>query len=302
VPQAEARIAVQDQSQWFSAFLPGELLLGDPGMRDALIHAGQVCVPERALLPAGVERIYPAGDRIADVAEVSWSALERDRRDGTHVYDIVLRTLDGEPVERWTGLRLHGIRALDVGGPWVVPLLGPLLERGVEDRLGARISVSVEPGSGDRRALTRLVLTRALYRPLQLRYRPDGRPEVDGPESVSVAHADGITLGVAGTGAIGCDVEPVGAHDWAGLLGPHAALAGQISGDPPDAAGTRVWCAQECLTKAGVSAAGPLTLEPGAEDGWVVFAAGALRIATFLTRLRSGAAPTVLAVLAERGE
>ena len=299
--RAEARLAVQDGLPWFSAFLPARLLLGDPGMRDALIHAAQVCVPEHLLLPARVERIQPAGDRIADLGEVGWALVEREHHGDAHVFDAVLRSPGGQPVERWTGMRGQGVRAFDTGGPWLVPLLGALLERGIEDRIGARVAVAVEPGTGDRRELARLALTRALYRPLSVTYRPDGRPEVDGPESVSVAHADGVTLGVAGTGAIGCDVEPVAAREWAGLLGPHAALAGRLD-DEPDAAATRVWCARECLTKAGASPDTPLTVEPGSGDGWAVLSAGSARVATYLTRLRSGEAPTVFAVLAGPGE
>ena len=45
---------------WFAAYLPAELQLGDPGARDAFMHAIQSCVPDATLLPAGVERLYAA--------------------------------------------------------------------------------------------------------------------------------------------------------------------------------------------------------------------------------------------------
>jgi len=54
-----AELTPDDDSPWFSRYLPGELVLGDPGARDATIHGIQVCVPQGTLLPVGVERIAP---------------------------------------------------------------------------------------------------------------------------------------------------------------------------------------------------------------------------------------------------
>src|SRR5678815_4091210 len=42
---------------WFSRYLPGELVLGDPAMRDAAIHGIQGCIPSASLLPVAVRRI-----------------------------------------------------------------------------------------------------------------------------------------------------------------------------------------------------------------------------------------------------
>ena len=46
-----------DDAQYFGAFLPQRLMLGDAGARDAAIHAIQGCVPHHDLLPVGVDRI-----------------------------------------------------------------------------------------------------------------------------------------------------------------------------------------------------------------------------------------------------
>ncbi|GAA0379032.1 polyketide synthase [Acrocarpospora corrugata] len=295
----DADVAAVDAADWFAGYLSGELLLGDPGMRDALMHGNQVCVPHATLLPQGIERVHatPATGRMR------YSAVERERDGDTYIYDIVVRDETGRPVERWDGLRLRAVRKGDGRGPWAPALLGPYVERMLADLIGADVAVAVEPG-GERRAATALAVGRASGGPVEIRYRPDGRPEIDGG-TVSAAHGAGLTLAVRADGQLGCDLEPVAersAETWAGLLGGHAALAGLVAeetGDSADTAGTRVWSALECLQKAGLTTAAPLTLARAGRDPWVVFASGSLRIATLATSLRGHGEPVVLAVLAE---
>ncbi|MEV7008605.1 type I polyketide synthase [Streptosporangium sp. NPDC051022] len=314
----DADVAAVDAADWFTGFLPGDLLLGDPGMRDALMHGNQVCVPDATLLPAGIERIHPGGAALASLAGeggLRYCATERYRDGDTYVYDIAVRTGAGEVVERWEGLRLRAVRKGDGRGPWVPPLLGPYLERTLEDLVGTRVAVAVEPdrperperpeGAAERRALTAVAAGRALGRPVEVRYRADGRPEIDGGKTVSASHGAGVTLCVAATGTLGCDVEPVAerpADTWEGLLGPRFRLAELVAmelGGSLDAAATRVWAAVECLQKAGLPTGAPLTWTPERRDAWTVFASGALRIATLVTSLRGVPEPVVFAILTE---
>jgi enediyne polyketide synthase len=319
----DADVAAVDSVDWFARFVPDTLLLGDPGVRDALMHGNQVCVPDATLLPAGVERIHPGGEKISAARGLRYCATERSRDGDTYVYDIALRTDTGEVVERWQGLRLRAVRKQDGSGPWVVPLLGPYLERTLGDLAGAQVTVVVEPdepvGNGKpgaesggigglvawRRARTRIAASRAYGVPVEVTYRPDGRPEVAGNRNVSAAHGAGVTLFVAAAGAVGCDVEPVvrrSSDAWLGLLGPHAALAqatAGATGDGADTAATRVWAAMECLQKAGRPPGGPLVLRPADRAGWAVMAAGSATVATFATTLRGVAEPVVFAVLTE---
>ncbi|RKR86905.1 enediyne polyketide synthase [Micromonospora pisi] len=310
----DAEVAADPGADWFAAFLPGDLLLGDPGVRDAMMHGNQVCVPDATLLPQGIERVHPAGPAMFDADGLRYCATERSRDGDTYVYDIALRDGAGVMLERWEGLRLRAVRKSDGSGPWVAPLLGPYLERALGDLLGADVAVTVEPDESPehegeyvarRRARTALAASRSLGRPAEIVYRSDGRPELVGGGSVSSSHSVGITLSVTGTGALGCDVDLVSSRAeeaWQELLGPHRVLAGlvaQIPGESPDSAGTRVWTAIECLQKAGHSPRGPLTLLPAERAGWVVFAFGELRVATFVTTLREGPDPVVFAVLTE---
>ncbi|MTE22490.1 SDR family NAD(P)-dependent oxidoreductase [Streptomyces sp. TRM43335] len=306
----DADVAVRGPEGWFAGFLPGELLLADPGMRDALMHGNQVCVPDATLLPSGVERIHPLGAGPDLPEELRYCAVERSRDGDTYVYDVAVRDADGTVVERWEGLTLQAVRKGDGSGPWVAPLLGPYLERTLEDVLGARVAVAVEPhgdapagSAAERRAFTATATSRTLGGPVTVRHRPDGRPEIDGDRYVSAAHSLGVTLGVVADTEVACDVEAVSmrpAAEWEGLLGEHAAVAELVAketGEAPDTAATRVWSTVECLRKAGVMAGAPLTVLPRGEDAWVVFATGGLRIATFVTSLLNALEPAVFAFL-----
>ncbi len=301
----DADIAVDGRSPWFGPFLPADLLLGDPGMRDALMHGNQVCVPDATLLPIGVASVEPYGLPDGE-PEISYTAVEREQYGNEYVYDIVARTNSGAIVERWRGLRLRAVRTPGPARAWVAPLLGPYLERAVGAGLGADIAVNVEPdGDGERRTHTALGLARCLGHPCVVRYRPDGRPEVDG-YAVSSAHGAGLTFSVAAHGTVTCDVQPVAARGdaWPGLLGGGYAVAGEVAactGEPADTAATRVWCAIECLRKAGASTAVPLTLDAADPGGdWVSLRAGDLRIATYPARLTGRAETVVFAILAAR--
>ncbi|MGI5238425.1 type I polyketide synthase [Dactylosporangium sp. CA-139066] len=305
----EAGIACDEGVEWFNAFLPQHLVLGDPGARDAFMHALQVCVPDATLLPVAVARIEPAGPKLAAAERVTLSAVERGRDGDTYTYDVAVRDTLGTVVERWTGLRLRAVRKSDGRGPWVPALLGPFLQRRLEERFGAGIAVAAGPGTGPldleaRRAATAAALGQALGRPVTVRHRGDGRPEVTGGPTVSAAHSAVLHLAVAAPGTVACDVEPVAPRPWSDLLGPRTALVEQLiapGAESPDASATRVWCAVECLAKAGVPEPAPLTLVPGERaDGWVLLRSGDLTIATFVCTLRDAGAPVALAVLSRR--
>ncbi|MEZ0075134.1 SDR family NAD(P)-dependent oxidoreductase [Planotetraspora sp. GP83] len=304
----DADVAAVDAWDWFAAYLPGHLLLGDPGMRDALMHGNQVCVPDATLLPTGIERVHAGGASLAAAGELRYCATERSRDGDTYVYDIAVRTHAGDVVERWDGLRLQAVRKKDGRGPWVAPLLGSYVERTLEDLTGTRVAVVVEPHEGkEPDGPAAVSVGRAFGRPVEVRYGPDRKPEVDGERAVSVAHAAGVTLCVAATGTLGCDVAWVttrSAEEWKGLLGPRAPLAELIAGElgeGPDTSGARVLSAAECLRRAGLAPGTPLTLTPDRRDAWAVFASGGLRIATLVTTVRGVPEPVVVAVLTEGG-
>jgi len=309
----DADVSATDATDWFAGFLPTTLLLGDPGMRDALMHGTQVCIPDATLLPVGIEKVYPGGAALAAAGELRFCANERSHDGDTYVYDIAVRTGAGAVVERWEGLRLRAVRQADGRGPWVAPLLGPYIERTLERVIGGPpVAVVVEPyeadgvdRAGQRRARTAAAAGRVLGHEVEIRYRQDGRPEIDGDSRISASHGPGVTLCVASTGTLGCDIESVVTRsrtEWDDLLGSHAPLAALTAGElgeSLDIACTRVWTGIECLQKVGLPPLVPLTLMPGAQSPWTVFTSGPLRIATLITTLRDDKVPVVFAILAE---
>ena len=310
---AVAEVSAGDQTGWFAPFLPQRMLLADPGTRDVMMHAIQCCVPDATLLPQGIERLHLADRSAQDVEYVVLDARERSQDGDSYVYDLDVRDPAGRLVERWTGLALRAVRKRDGAGPWVPAMLGPHLERALEPLLGGRRAVVVEPDpagepartTAERRSRTELAVSRALDRPVRLRYRPDGKPECDGAE-VSASHVAGLTLVVAGADRVACDAESVverSEDDWAGLLGADLLVVRDLlvaeAGDTPAAAGTRVWSALECIRKAGGSTQ-VLTADGTRPGGWVLLSGGGFRIATWTTTVEGRPHPIVFAVLSPR--
>jgi enediyne polyketide synthase len=306
-----ADISAQPGDGWFATYLPAELQLGDPGARDAFMHAIQCCVPDATLLPAGVERLYAARPEDAG-GQVVLHAVERARDGDTYTYDLDVRDSKGSLVERWQGLRLQAVRKAGGAGPWVPVLLGPYLERQAAPFLHRPVRCAIEPDpaarDGDlRRRQTTLAVSRMLMRPATILHRGDGKPELGGEGmAISASHGAGVTLAVGGAGRVGCDVE-VGrertAEDWQGLLGAGpfalAELLRRERGEELAVAATRVWSAVESLRKSGRVLPGPLLLAEASADGWVLLQSGRSKIATFATRLHGESHPVIFAIKTE---
>ncbi|WP_262391273.1 SDR family NAD(P)-dependent oxidoreductase [Nocardiopsis sp. CNR-923] len=305
-----AEIAARDTDGWFAPYLPQRLVLADPGARDTVMHALQSGVPDAVLLPERVDRIRLADPAVRPAGPPLLVASERDQDGDAHTYDVEVREESGRVLERWEGLRLRAVRSRGGEGPWPPPLLGPHLERSLDRVLGARIRAAVEPDDAlpgrrraERRERTARAVRRLLDRGAPLQHRPDGRPEVAGAH-VSASHGAGVTLAVAASAPVGCDIETAVERprpDWADLLGPTglavADLLSEESGEPFTVAATRVWCALECLRKTG-TATRDLVLDGAGSDGWTVLAAGTARTATWATTLAGHEPPVVVAVTA----
>ncbi|MEQ0565883.1 type I polyketide synthase [Amycolatopsis sp. NEAU-NG30] len=311
---AVAEIATGADHEWFAPFLPQERLLADPGTRDAMMHAIQCCIPDATLLPQGIEKLYLAEPGSQHDEYVLLDAKERLQDGDSYVYDLDVRNPDGTLVERWEGLKLRAVRKRDGAGPWVPTMLGSYVERACERLLGGTRSVVLEPdpvgrpaeGIAERRAQTALAAGRALDRPVEVRYRPDGKPECDGVQ-VTASHTSELTLVVAGSDQVACDIETAidrTEEDWAGLLGEELLALGRLlaadTGEPLSVAYTRVWSALECVRKTG-SMTQALTVRQVDADGWALLASGSARIATWSTTVNDRTAPIVFAVLHAEG-
>jgi enediyne polyketide synthase len=261
-------------------------VLGDPGARDAAIHAVQACVPQITLLPIGVERI--TGSLNAPVGGLFVRAQERERFANGFVYDVELTDPEGRVRERWERLHLRAVTGTDFKGPWPEGLLTPYVERCLLELVpGADVSVAFNCDRVlDRRDRSTRAIQSALGCEGVIR-RADGKPEACDGRNVSASHCGDLTMAVAGHSAIGCDLELVmtRSHEiWSDMLGvQRLKLAEIISREAQeilDVAATRVWTSVECLKKAGAGMAAPMVFAGVAHNGWVLLVSGELKIAS----------------------
>lgn len=327
-----AEIAPDGAVDWFGGYLPAELLLGDPGARDAVIHSLQASIPYSTLLPVGVDRI----DATCLPATESYSvvARERSRNGRSLLYDLDVVDSVGTVRERWRGLELRMLGDATAPRRWPLALLTPYLER----RLGElsatpRLQLGLE--LGPRHAIEpRAASESALHRfdgVARVEHRPDGKTFAYDEQGVSIAVSASraflrgeeigdeaprllLTLrGESGDDAVvACDVEVVVARDeatWAHLLGRHAALAAVLAeslGESRDVASSRVWTAIECLRKAGAPQDAPLALSgaPGSVDepGWILLRSGGLSVVSILTEIDGASSSHVFAFALEAAE
>ncbi|MDH2429182.1 type I polyketide synthase [Sphaerisporangium sp. TRM90804] len=273
------------------AVLAGQL--GDVYRNDASIHVLQACVPHRRLLPVGCDRLTVHG--AAAPGPLTLAAVERAHTGADYTYDVVVRDSGGRPVVSWQGLRLRDVGPLDGVRSLPPLLLGPYLQRVAGGLLpGAALRVAVADGGartagrgGDGHA-------------------PGGRPLPSGGSAWSRTRLDGMVITVSGpAGAtIACDAEPVPARDdldgvrplipWPG----QAAELARLTGEPEAHVLARLWTVQECLSKTGRTAHGPLTVRGAFEQGWVLLRAGADDVVSAVVDVDGRPSPVAVAVLA----
>jgi len=276
---------------WFNRYLPQDLALGDPGIRDAAIHAIQACIPHARVLPAGAAEIWTHPH--AGNGELRLHACERSREGNLLVYDLEIKTLDGELVERWSGLELRIVGPAVLPHQWPGALLAPYLERRIAESWGPpRVSITLSP-NGHANGILK---------------RPDGKPSPNGVH-VSRSHAGQLTLEVTSHVPVGCDCEQVTPRrqdGWRDLLGPDgfalAELIAHSASESPDIAATRVWCAIESLKKAGARPDAGLVLSSedataSAPSSWITLRSGAARIATLVAPVDGAGQPFAFAIL-----
>jgi enediyne polyketide synthase len=288
---------------WFNDYLPDGLVLGDAAARDAALHSIQACIPHAVLLPVGVRRL--TASRLPADEPLIACAREHAREGDTYIYDLELRGRDGRMREGWEGLRLRRVMDANHDG-WPDALLAPFVEWRLRDLIpGNRVLVALERDNASHSVLrSDRAVQRAVQSSRTVRRRYDGRPQVEGGLEVSAAHANELTLAVASSGTVACDLEAVrtlSAAAWQDLLGSErAALAAEIAAQADqnfDGAATRVWTALECLKKVSAPANVPLVLLSCESDGWVRLGTPGTAVATYVARLRDSPDPLALAVL-----
>jgi enediyne polyketide synthase len=300
----EVEIVSRDEN-FFGPFQSQHLLLGDPGSRDAAVHAIQACVPERDLLPMGVEKIeFGAGirERLGTGdgdRNLRLRAQECHREGDTYTYDLELRDDGGILLERWLGLQLRVVGGAKARSQWPSGLVAPHIESLArthlpECNLAAALVPGLDPEASER------AISAASNASVILHRRPDGKPMLNGA-AVSSSHAIDHTLGVVASHPVACDMEAVESRDheiFRSLLGElRFGLAEQIStqvGEALDCSATRVWGAVECLKKLGMQYDTPITLTCVNGGTWLKLEAANTSVLSILMQLQVAEQPVVI--------
>ena len=198
------------RTDWFGPFEPGTLSLWEPGSADAALHALQVAVPHRRVLPIGAERI-DIDTRAGTPARVD--AIERHAAGDNYTFDIVVTDASGRVACRWTNVTFRAVSDLDVAAALAhAPALAvPYLERKARQALGDdTIEIALVAHTDASRQSRRTTALRGLGLAGRVERRADGRPiRTDANGAVSLAHCEHLTLAIAAHTQVGCDIEPV---------------------------------------------------------------------------------------------
>ncbi len=308
--ECSAEIMPDGTTNWFGRYLPGGLVLGDPGARDAAIHAVQACVPQITLLPVGVERI--TGSLNGQVGELFVHAQEREHFANGFVYDVELTDTEGRVRERWERLHLRAISGTDFKGPWPEGLLTPYVERCLLELVpGAGVSVAFERDRTKRQTVA--IAAHAQLRERSARAGSSGA-QMENQKLATDATCPPHTAATSrwlspDTAPVGCDLELVVTRPpgiWCDMLGVErfklAEVISRETQETLDVAATRVWTSAECLKKAGAGMAAPLVFAGAAPNGWILLASGELKIASCVVKTDGEKEDLAIALLTGGGD
>lgn len=220
--QVMAYLRPDPGTKWFGSFEPRSFTLWDPGATDAVLHALQVAVPHRQVIPVSVERIEidPKADGLRHV-----SAIERKTSGTSYTFDLVVSDASGRVAQRWINATFRAIGPTNIEDVLSISpsLVVPYLERLAREAFGDRnIAVSFICDHNNFREFRRGAAIASLGLSSAVTRRADGKPlRNDGKGSVSIAHCDDLTLAIAASTPIGCDIELLSADDEIDFIRRH---------------------------------------------------------------------------------
>lgn len=204
-----ASLRSDEPEKWFSSYEPSTFVLWDPATTDAALHALQVAIPHRRVIPVSADQI----EINATVGHIKYvNAIEKKASGKTYKFDLVGHDATGRVAQRWTNVTFRAVERPDIGEVLAVApaLAGAYLERVAREAFGDyAIGVSlISDGSRSRQsrrhaAIAGFGLTGKVDR------RADGRPVRTDGASLSISHHCDTTLAVVASVPVGCDIEQV---------------------------------------------------------------------------------------------
>ena len=282
------------------------LLLGSPGLNDALLQALQACVPDRRVWPAACASVTFSGATAAGEVEIrAVAAARRTAGRGVLVpplvpspdadgmapaaeltWDVTAVDGDGAVLAAWRGVVLREAGPLPRGGPWPLALLPAYLESGAL-RLGLDPDLRMHGGGGRGGPAARRAGAGV----------PPPRPPEPGAAGGLALTAGGAAFAACGW-APGDPRHPVWPAGDAGQAATFSRLCSHLS-EPPVASAARLQAAAACLARAGSPPDAPLGFERAAADGWAVLAAGGTRLACTVVEVAGLPGPVAIAIMTD---
>lgn len=292
--RCSGRLSAGESTRWFSPGLPQGFLLGDPGARDAALHAVQACIPHKVVIPVFAGEVDCGC--LDSSASYQVAATEVEDRGNELVYDLTVACPNGSIREQWKGITLRLLSDVPDLRLNSLSLMAPFLERKIAAILPqAELSVRIEQGTQSRWQSTR---------PSPLHHRPDGKPDPSGARCFSASWHENWRLSVESVLPVGCDLQGISgraASNLLELLGPEgialASAVSEMTSDPLDFAAVRVWSIREALKKSGLAFGAPLTVAPDSSKQWAVFHSGASVGFSSLVQPDDGGNPVCVALV-----
>jgi hypothetical protein len=277
----QALVRGADDRPWFARpdDLAAPLILGSPGLNDAIMHMLQACVPHRRVLPAALRSLTVSG------AEVRGAVQVRAERDGDAGWTVTAVDAAGLATATLTGLRLRDVGSLEHPVPWHPALLAAVVQgRAVDLGLDPALRVTLscgQPGQAARAGQP----------------RPGGVPWLDA--RTGTGPLVGFELSVRASMPVACYWEAAGTD----LGSPEARLDGLARqlhdrrAERPEHVSSRLRAIAACLAATGrQTAGGPVTLQEAGDNDWIQVRAGAATVACTVTALDGVAQPVTIAL------
>ena len=318
-----------DDRAWFPAAHPGAgpepdgLLLGSPGLNDAVLQALQACVPDRRAWLAGCASaafsgapaageveiravatvVRPSGRPAPGSAAGGGQGLPHARTAGRPgvpapavspddletapaelAWDVTASDRTGRVVAAWQGVRLREAGQLARTAPWPLALLPAYLER-------AAIRLGLDP---DLRISAAIGAAPGPAGPLAGLVPP---PRAAAPGGGLLLSAGGAASAACGW-ALADPQHAVWPGEDAGLAATFSGLRTHLS-EPPVASAARLQAAVACLAQAQAPPGAPVMFERSAGDGWALLAASGARLACAVVEVAGLPGPVAIALMTD---
>ncbi|NNC95394.1 MAG: SDR family NAD(P)-dependent oxidoreductase [Chitinophagales bacterium] len=272
------------QSLFYGDYLPQKITGNDPAVRDAILHAVQVCVPYKTLLPVEISSIKKYRTDL-NVEAKYIHAKESSHDKDSYVYNIFLLTSEGHVLEEWTGVVYRSMRQSRPGLKMNTCFSRNYIRRILDDHA---------------KSTTAFSFTNGIVPKPELIKRPDGKPELSDHLFIAKSKSGNYSISIESNNPVGCDLQKVADEEksWVDLIGSNryemALAISENTSITTEEACYRIWGIVESFKKAGMPLDSPFTLVE-VEDGNILFNSGEADILSLVLPMK--AASYVLTIL-----